>query len=134
MMLSSCCCQCSPVCCWKSSLPSDLPNHPKSQWGDAQHAATDPPPVPITLEKKPSCEKVVIEQKSASEGKCTEILLKSSLKKPRVSDSEQNVKGNVKWLDFLGKELVEVKEFEPTEWEESDYCTDDSAGCVCVIQ
>ncbi|XP_074579333.1 uncharacterized protein LOC141835841 isoform X2 [Curcuma longa] len=134
MTLSSCRCHYPMVCCLKSSVRSGLPkpNPPKSQWGDAQHASTNPPPVSITLEKKPSCEKVVIEQKSAAEGKC-EILLKSSLKKPRVSDSEQNVRGNVKWLDFFGKELVEIKEFEPTESEEEDH-TNGNAGCICAIQ
>lgn len=63
------------------------------------------------LEEKDSDEKVVFEQKSAEHGNC-EILLKSSLKKPRSLDSEQVVKGNVKWMDLSGKELVEIKEFE----------------------
>jgi hypothetical protein len=38
---------------------------------------------------------------------------KSSLKKANCGDSKRAAKGNVQWLDLLGKDLTEVKEFEP---------------------
>ncbi|RZS00139.1 hypothetical protein BHM03_00029791 [Ensete ventricosum] len=65
----------------------------------------------VVLEEKPSEEKVVVEQNTEEDGK-VEISPKSSLKKPRASDSEQVHKRNVKWMDLLGKELLEIREFE----------------------
>lgn len=68
--------------------------------------------VPIVLEDKNSDERIVIEQKNAENVNC-ETLPKSSLRKPRIPDPGQVVKGNVKWMDLTGKELSEIKEFEP---------------------
>ncbi|RZS10301.1 hypothetical protein BHM03_00041500 [Ensete ventricosum] len=82
-----------------------------SMWEYAQNVTTRSAPVPIAFEEKHSDEKVAIEQNS-SENEKVEIFLKSSLKKPREMDSEQVPKGNVKWMDLLGKELAEIKEFE----------------------
>lgn len=41
------------------------------------------------------------------------VVPKSSLKKTNCEDSKNVVKGNVKWMDLLGKDLTQVKEFEP---------------------
>ncbi|KAJ8513051.1 hypothetical protein OPV22_003485 [Ensete ventricosum] len=109
------------------------PCPPKSQRGDAESVSSSPAPASTILEEKPSEEKIAAEQNSAEDGK-DEILLKSSLKKPRASDLEPVGKGNVKWLDLLGKELVEIKEFEAIESEESEDYADDSTACICVIQ
>ncbi|RZS21031.1 hypothetical protein BHM03_00053622 [Ensete ventricosum] len=95
----------------KSSSHYYPPCPPKSQRGDAESVSSSPAPASTILEEKPSEEKIAAEQNSAEDGK-DEILLKSSLKKPRASDLEPVGKGNVKWLDLLGKELVEIKEFE----------------------
>ena len=38
---------------------------------------------------------------------------KSCLKKTSCGDDECADKGNVKWLDLLGKDLTEIKEYEP---------------------
>jgi hypothetical protein len=38
---------------------------------------------------------------------------KSSLKRADCVDRKNVVKGNVKWMDLLGKDLTQVKEFEP---------------------
>ncbi|TVU44607.1 hypothetical protein EJB05_04052 [Eragrostis curvula] len=59
---------------------------------------------------------------------------KSSLKKITGGDSKCPAKGNVQWLDLLGKDLTEVKEFEPSECEDSLDDGDGIAACVCVIQ
>ncbi|XP_042516180.1 uncharacterized protein LOC122090609 [Macadamia integrifolia] len=78
-----------------------------------------------------------IEVKNESfNGNQVENFPKSSLKKP---SSESGVKkevekARVQWIDFLGKELVEIKEFEPSESEDSDDEGQGHRGCVCVIQ
>ncbi|KAL5210095.1 hypothetical protein ABZP36_005718 [Zizania latifolia] len=59
---------------------------------------------------------------------------KSNLKKADCADSKCVAKGNVKWLDLLGKDLTEVKEFEPSESGDSMDDEDDIPACVCVIQ
>nr|XP_018680106.1 PREDICTED: uncharacterized protein LOC103982974 isoform X2 [Musa acuminata subsp. malaccensis] len=115
MRLSSCNCHYPRICCCKSSSRYYPPCPPKSQWGDAENVSSSPAPASTILAKKPSEEKVVVEQTSPEGGK-DEISLKSSLKKPRSSDLEPFGKGNVKWLDLLGKELVEIKEFEAILW------------------
>lgn len=38
---------------------------------------------------------------------------------------------SIQWLDSLGKELIEVREFEASDSEDSD---DDLSSCACVIQ
>lgn len=44
-------------------------------------------------------------------------------------------KRSIKWLDDHGKELIEVKEFEPSDGEDSDDEHEDLfASCTCVIQ
>eukprot|EP00262_Sarcandra_glabra_P007128 TRINITY_DN19715_c0_g2_i1.p1 TRINITY_DN19715_c0_g2~~TRINITY_DN19715_c0_g2_i1.p1 ORF type:complete len:123 (+),score=32.73 TRINITY_DN19715_c0_g2_i1:98-466(+) len=61
--------------------------------------------------------------------------IKSSLKKKRIqSDSKEVEKGRVQWMDFLGKELVEIKEFEPSDPGDSEDEVDGNRSCVCVIQ
>lgn len=63
-----------------------------------------------------------------------EILPKSSLKKPNSEPRIQVEKARVQWMDLLGKDLVEIKEFEPSESGESDDDDESTRGCVCVIQ
>ncbi|KAL6636767.1 hypothetical protein ACP70R_024339 [Stipagrostis hirtigluma subsp. patula] len=59
---------------------------------------------------------------------------KSSLKKANCGDSNCAAKGNVKWLDLLGKDLTEVKEFEPSECGDLLDEGDGISACVCIIQ
>ncbi|CAL9751395.1 unnamed protein product [Musa acuminata subsp. burmannicoides] len=131
--VSSCNCHYPLVWCSKSLVCYYPPCLPKSQWEYAQNVTTRSAPVPIALEEKHSDDKVAIEQNSSEDGK-VEIFLKSSLKKPREMDSEQVRKGNVKWMDLLGKELAEIKEFETDESEEPEDYTDGDTACICVIQ
>ncbi|KAG6473605.1 hypothetical protein ZIOFF_067522 [Zingiber officinale] len=109
MRFSSCNCHYPHVCRSKSSIRCGLPKSRQSQCRDGQN---DSAPVPIVSEEKNSDERIVIEQKNAEDVNC-EILPKSSLKKPRNPEPKQVVKGNVKWMDLTGKELSEIKEFEP---------------------
>ncbi|KAJ4724019.1 Nuclear polyadenylated RNA-binding protein [Melia azedarach] len=56
--------------------------------------------------------------------------VKSSLKK---EDSKEIQRKKVQWMDFLGKELVEIREFEASEIEDTDNDSEFSKGCVCTI-
>lgn len=58
--------------------------------------------------------------------------LKSSLKRAAF-DSKEVDKKKVQWIDFLGKELVEIREFESSETEDSDSEDQSNRGCVCTI-
>ncbi|KAM1802682.1 hypothetical protein ACFX12_028747 [Malus domestica] len=62
--------------------------------------------------------------------------LKSSLRKPN-SDSgapkQEVLRKRVQWTDFLGKQLVDVREFECSEPEDTDNEDDNRRGCICVI-
>lgn len=131
MRVSSCKCHRSFFCCSKPS-PSKhrSPSPPKSE--DGQDASSIPAPIAVALLGKSSDEKAVDEQTRAEEGKA-DVFLKSCLKKPAGSDSKEVEKGNVKWMDLLGKELVELKEFEPSESGEEDN-VDENPACLCVIQ
>ncbi|XP_043690586.1 uncharacterized protein LOC122641418 [Telopea speciosissima] len=70
------------------------------------------------------------------DGNQVENFPKSSLKKPSSGPGvpKEIGKKRVQWMDFLGKELVEIEEFEPSESEDSDDDGEGSRGCVCVIQ
>ncbi|CAN7112578.1 uncharacterized protein LOC103849772 [Brassica rapa] len=57
-------------------------------------------------------------------------ILKSSLKK-EVLDSPRVEKKKVQWVDLMGKELAEIREFESSE--EDDVRYDGDQSCVCVI-
>ncbi|KAF8096588.1 hypothetical protein N665_0305s0011 [Sinapis alba] len=62
-------------------------------------------------------------------------ILKSSLKK-KVLDSDdgerREKKKKVQWVDLMGKELAEIREFESSE-EEEENRYDGDRSCVCVI-
>ncbi|KAJ0242402.1 Nuclear polyadenylated RNA-binding protein [Hirschfeldia incana] len=58
-------------------------------------------------------------------------ILRSSLKKKAVLDSPREKKKKVQWVDLMGKELAEIREFESSE--EDDIRYDGDQSCVCVI-
>lgn len=64
-----------------------------------------------------------------------EEILKSSLKKaPSEPSTPKEIgKKKVQWMDFLGKELVEIKEFETSEIEDSGNESENNRSCVCII-
>ncbi|CAA7016361.1 unnamed protein product [Microthlaspi erraticum] len=67
------------------------------------------------------------------EGHCSGEILKSSLRKVD-SDSEDGVtkeKKKVQWVDLMGKDLAEIREFECSEEDNIRY--DGEKSCVCVI-
>ncbi|KAL0719533.1 hypothetical protein Bca4012_068857 [Brassica carinata] len=76
---------------------------------------------PTLEEKEEAC---AVEEKQEGE------ILKSSLKKA-VLDSPSEKKKKVQWVDMMGKELAEIREFESSE--EDDIRYDGDQSCVCVI-
>ncbi|XP_031498180.1 uncharacterized protein LOC116262811 [Nymphaea colorata] len=82
------------------------------------------------------------------------VFQKSSLKKPSAGGSDgggpaaKEVEGEndessvldtaakrkVQWTDGWGRDLTEIREFEPSEMNESEDEDDDGRGCSCVIQ
>ncbi|XP_010480079.1 PREDICTED: uncharacterized protein LOC104758825 [Camelina sativa] len=65
-------------------------------------------------------------------GGVTTLTLKSSLRKDSNStEAGKKEKKKVQWVDVIGKELAEIREFEPSE--EDDIDSDRGKTCVCVI-
>ncbi|CAN6991619.1 unnamed protein product [Brassica rapa subsp. trilocularis] len=58
-------------------------------------------------------------------------ILKSSLKKAVLDSSREKKEKKVQWVDLMGKELAEIREFESSE--EDDVRYDGDQSCVCVI-
>ncbi|KAL8099427.1 uncharacterized protein LOC141683805 [Apium graveolens] len=59
--------------------------------------------------------------------------LRSCIRKKEAASVPGEVeKKKVQWLDNVGKELADIKEFESSEIWDIDY-DEDSRGCVCVI-
>lgn len=77
-------------------------------------------------------EKVEIGENCVDERK-REFILKSSLKKTSTSATKDIVRECVKWMDDLGEELVEIREFEPIESGELDDEMNGYPSCTCVI-
>ncbi|KAL6893907.1 hypothetical protein ACP4OV_008005 [Aristida adscensionis] len=102
-------------------------------------AAEEEPPlvqkIEVAVAEKDEEEEEEDEEEKQEDGeKVAAAPTKSSLKKPNCGDGDGAAKGNVKWLDLLGKDLTEVKEFEPSECGDFLDDGDGIAACVCVIQ
>ncbi|TVU41667.1 hypothetical protein EJB05_15206, partial [Eragrostis curvula] len=75
-----------------------------------------PEPAAVAEEKPPLVQKIeAVAAGVEDEEGCKEVPVapKSSLKRSDCVDSRNVVKGHVKWMDLLGKDLTQVKEFEP---------------------
>uniref|UniRef100_A0A0E0KK50 Uncharacterized protein n=1 Tax=Oryza punctata TaxID=4537 RepID=A0A0E0KK50_ORYPU len=151
MRLSHCESYCGPPLCYIPCLPKSK----DAAAGDAAHkskdaTADDVPAAAAAEEKPPPVQKIeeAVAEKDDDDSKEVDgdeedddvktvapppAPLKSNLKKADCADSKCAEKGNVKWLDLLGKDLTEVKEFEPSESGDS-MDEDDIAECVCAIQ
>ncbi|XP_038879679.1 uncharacterized protein LOC120071456 [Benincasa hispida] len=119
---SFCLCQPSPHIYSTGSVPLDLENSPHlPSEVDSVIGISDS--IVETFESKQECR----DDK--------ESVIKSSLKKPSLRSAipkEKHVK-RVQWMDFSGKELVEIREFEPSEAEDSDYEGEYNRSCICTI-
>ncbi|OAY85165.1 hypothetical protein ACMD2_12825 [Ananas comosus] len=104
-------CHCPIICCSKCYSPCWESSR------DAHPVSSSPNPVTVAVNEGASDDQRIgdegdEERGVVDEGK-EEVLLKSSLKKQSGPDSIEIEKGGVKWRDFLGKDLAEVREFEP---------------------
>lgn len=85
-----------------------------------------------------SDEKTAVEKFEVDDGVVREVEIevppRSSLKKRLGPGSKETEKVKVQWMDFLGKELVEIQEFEPSESGESEDGVNGNHRCVCAIQ
>lgn len=115
-------CQPSPHIYSTGSLPLDLENSPRLPSEDGSVIGTSGSIVE-TFESRQEC------RDDKEQGNAYGI--KSSLKKPRLRPDASKEK-KVQWMDFAGKELVEIREFEPSEFEDSDY-EDRDNSCICTI-
>lgn len=108
--------------------------------------STNAPPKLVTLPETPDDqlpgERKVIKEEQEEEifdekkqHHSAENCLKSNLKKPNSdsTDSTEKQKKSVQWMDLLGKELVEIREFVSSKIEDTDYEAEDNRGCICVI-
>ncbi|XP_062190332.1 uncharacterized protein LOC133893347 [Phragmites australis] len=131
---SNCESNCAPPFCCLPCL------HKSKDDADGDPVSGSPSPASVTEDKPPLVQK--IESAAAATGgddddddegfKQVAVAPKSSLKRVNCVDNKNVVKGNVKWMDFLGNELTQVKEFEPSESGDSD--DEDGNACICVIQ
>lgn len=149
MRLSHCESYCAAPLCYIPCLPKSKDAAPG---GAADAVSAAPCPVAATEDKPPQVQKFEVvapaaaaadkddeDHKEHEDGEKTAVaaavpLPKSNLKKANCGDDGVCApKGNVKWLDLLGKDLTEVKEFEPSE--SGDSMDDEGIStCVCVIQ
>lgn len=136
LMRSSSHCEsiCAPPLCYLPCLPKS-----KDDAGSGPPSGS-PSPAAVAEDKPPEVQK--IEEAAAGDEddggtkryKEVAVASKSCLKRANCADSSKDMgKGNVKWRDLLGKDLTQVKEFEPSESGDSD--DDEYAGtCACTIQ
>jgi hypothetical protein len=109
-----------------ASPPCYIPCLPKSKDAPPGAGALSTPPCPVEDKPPPvqkfepveAPEKDDAESRKDEDGEKTLAAVvappKSNLKKPNcAADGVCAPKGNVKWLDLLGKDLTEVREFEP---------------------
>jgi hypothetical protein len=102
-----------------------IPCLPQSK--DASRDAASPPaprPAAVAEEEPPPVQKIEVsvagkdadaEKREDGEKPAASAPApgKSCLKKTSCGDDDCADKGNVKWLDLLGKDLTEIKEYEP---------------------
>ncbi|XP_020275992.1 uncharacterized protein LOC109850383 [Asparagus officinalis] len=119
------------VCSSKSSFAHNSPCPLKFE--DVKLVPCSPSPVSIVLEKRSLDDKVVNIEKHKLDDDKVEVVRKSSLKKPADRGAKRGKKGNVKWMDFVGKELFEIREFESLESRELDERLYSYPICTCTI-
>ncbi|XP_044476605.1 uncharacterized protein LOC123204102 isoform X2 [Mangifera indica] len=101
-------------------------------YGDGDDEAKKAKDVDCVVEGKQQQQQEGEQEQEQKEEEGGEECVKSSLKK-EDSDSKKVQKKRVQWMDFLGKELVQIREFEPCEVEDSDDDSTCRKGCVCTI-
>lgn len=103
---------CAPFNCLRSLFCCYLPSLERTK--DAPNLA----PIPNSNQNQNSCTNPIPNSDSASvddesgEGKAG-VLSVEEVRKSCLKKSNGEKKGNVKWKDSLGKELLDIKEYEP---------------------
>ncbi|PWZ24614.1 hypothetical protein Zm00014a_035339 [Zea mays] len=96
--------------------------HPSKDASRDAASAPAPRPAAVAEEEPPPVQKIEVPvagkdgdaEKHEDDEKATATApAKSCLKKTSCGDVRCADKGNVKWLDLLGKDLTEIKEYEP---------------------
>ncbi|KAL4034841.1 hypothetical protein IC575_003510 [Cucumis melo] len=126
---SFCLCQPAPHIYSTGSIPLDLENSSHLP-SEVESVIGTSGSIVETLESKQECR-----DESDDKVQENEYGIKSSLRKPSLRSGvskEKHVK-RVQWMDFSGKELVEIREFEASEAEDSDYESEDNRSCICTI-
>ncbi|EOA33066.1 hypothetical protein CARUB_v10016399mg [Capsella rubella] len=94
--------------------------------------AVDHVDVLLSEDREEDCAALEV-KKEEEEGHTNGEILRSSLRKEVLdsADGGRREKKKVQWVDLMGKELAEIREFESSEEEDVRYDGDQS--CVCVI-
>ncbi|KAG0473781.1 hypothetical protein HPP92_015132 [Vanilla planifolia] len=104
-----------PLYCF-SKPASRPPFQPCTSKSEGSHCRSSPSSV---VEEK-LCDSKVEKDENGADKEKKEIFLKSSLRKTTTTGSKEMAKECVKWMDNLGKELAEIREFEPVEPDDLD--------------
>jgi hypothetical protein len=118
MRISFCESYCAPFKCLRSLFCCSLPPFVRTK--DAPNLAPTPNSnlnqnssanlIPVSESDAISAS---VDKKSREEEKVGALSVEEVNRKSCLKKSDGEIKGNVKWMDMLGKELVEVKEYEP---------------------
>ncbi|PRQ35796.1 hypothetical protein RchiOBHm_Chr5g0083851 [Rosa chinensis] len=126
-------CFCKPSPHIYTPGPLKLENTPPPNPNPNPHVPSSKPDASDQLPNDPT---EIKEESLAENPKPAENSLKSSLRKPDSSDPaapKDEMKKRVQWMDFLGKDLVEIREFECSELDDTDSEYENRRGCICVI-
>ncbi|KAL4591270.1 hypothetical protein LXL04_004228 [Taraxacum kok-saghyz] len=126
------------ICFCKPSTATHLYNSGPLKLESSPHT----PPSPVVIdpcEQNHVDEEVIdVNNKEISEDEKQEleiesIVLRSCMKNKCDSESRSPIdRKKVQWMDHLGKQLVDMKEFESSETGDTDD-EDDNGGCFCTI-
>lgn len=124
------------ICFCKPSTATHLYNSGPLKLENSPHA----PPSSVVIDPcdQNHVEEVIEVNKEISEDEKQEVeidtvVLKSCMKNKCDPESRWPIeRKKVQWMDSLGKQLVDIKEFESSETGDTDN-EDDNGGCFCTI-
>lgn len=124
------------ICFCKPSTATHLYNSGPLKLENSPHV----PPSSVVIDPcdQNHVEEVIEVNKEISEDEKQEpeietIVLKSCMKNKCDPESRSPIeRKKVQWMDSLGKQLVDIKEFESSETGDTDN-EDDNGGCFCTI-
>lgn len=125
------------ICFCKPSTATHLYNSGPLKLENSPHAP--PPSVVIDPCDQNHVEEIIeVKEKEISEDEKQEleiesVVLRSCMKNKCGPESRSPIeRKKVQWMDNLGKELVDIKEFESSETGDTDN-EEDNGGCFCTI-